>query len=87
MARCSRRCGTSPPAPLPDAGEGRTPPPSLAGKGDGDASPLRGTIEFFPEEGKYHFDGHRACNIAWDPPTTLAHGGLCPVCGKPVTVA
>ncbi len=50
------------------------------------ASPLRGTIEFFPEEGKYHFDGHRACNIVWDPPATRAHGGLCPVCGKPVTV-
>jgi DNA helicase-2/ATP-dependent DNA helicase PcrA len=51
-----------------------------------DASPLQGTIEFFPEEGKYHFDGHRACEVVWDPPTTLAHGGICPVCGKPVTV-
>ena len=50
------------------------------------ASPLRGTIEFFPEEGKYHFDGHRACNIVWDPSATRAHGGLCPLCGKPVTV-
>lgn len=45
-----------------------------------------GTVEFFPEEGKYHFDGHRACNIVWDTPTTRAHNGLCPVCGKPVTV-
>ena len=45
-----------------------------------------GTIEFFPEGGKYHLDGHRACNVVWDPPTTAAHGGLCPVCGKPVTV-
>ncbi|MDQ1301001.1 MAG: hypothetical protein QG637_922, partial [Chloroflexota bacterium] len=53
---------------------------------DRNASPLLGTLEFFPEEGKYHFDGHRACNIAWDPPTTLAHGGLCAVCGKEVTV-
>ena len=45
-----------------------------------------GTIEFFPEEGKYHFDGHRACGIVWDPPTTRAHNEICPVCGKPVTV-
>jgi len=49
-------------------------------------SGLVATVEFFPEEGKYHFDGHRACNVAWDPPTTRAHRGLCPVCGKPVTV-
>ncbi|MCG3206679.1 MAG: ATP-dependent DNA helicase Rep [Anaerolineae bacterium] len=47
---------------------------------------LAGTIEFFPEEGKYHFDGHRKCGIVWEPKTTLAHGSLCPVCGKPVTV-
>jgi DNA helicase-2/ATP-dependent DNA helicase PcrA len=45
-----------------------------------------GTLEFFPEEGKYHYDGHRKCGIVWDPKTTLAHGGICPVCGKPVTV-
>jgi len=45
-----------------------------------------GTLEFFPEEGKYHYDGHRKCGIVWDPKTTLAHHGICPVCGKPVTV-
>ncbi|MGQ9841875.1 MAG: UvrD-helicase domain-containing protein, partial [Anaerolineae bacterium] len=56
------------------------PPPGPGGGGVG------GTIEFFPEEGKYHYDGHRACGIVWDPPTTLAHGGICPACGKPVTV-
>ncbi|MCU0500379.1 MAG: UvrD-helicase domain-containing protein [Anaerolineae bacterium] len=50
------------------------------------ASPLLSTVEFFPEEGKYHFDGHRACGIVWDPPTTLAHGGVCPVCNKEVTI-
>ncbi|MCX6048407.1 MAG: UvrD-helicase domain-containing protein [Chloroflexi bacterium] len=44
------------------------------------------TLEFFPEEGKYHYDGHRKCEIRWDPATTLAHRGLCSVCGKPVTV-
>ncbi|MFN8485948.1 MAG: UvrD-helicase domain-containing protein [Caldilineaceae bacterium] len=44
------------------------------------------TLEFFPEEGKYHYDGHRKCEIRWDPEATKAHKGLCPVCGKPVTV-
>ena len=45
-----------------------------------------GTIEFFPEEGKYHYDGHRACNINLSPEETLQHNYLCPVCGKKVTV-
>ncbi|MBN2041663.1 MAG: UvrD-helicase domain-containing protein [Spirochaetes bacterium] len=44
-----------------------------------------GTIEFFPQEGKYHYDGHRKCEICWDPLETLQHNGLCSVCGKPVT--
>lgn len=45
-----------------------------------------GTIEFFPEEGKYHYDGHRKCKLRWGPRETLANHGLCPVCGKKVTV-
>ncbi|GLQ57646.1 endonuclease Q family protein [Devosia nitrariae] len=45
-----------------------------------------GTVEFFPEEGKYHMDGHRACGVRLDPKETLALGGRCPVCGKGVTV-
>lgn len=44
------------------------------------------TIEFFPEEGKYHFDGHRLCGIRFSPAETRQHHGLCPKCGKPVTV-
>ncbi|HPS57602.1 MAG TPA: UvrD-helicase domain-containing protein [Spirochaetota bacterium] len=44
-----------------------------------------GTIEFFPEEGKYHLDGHRKCGIVWDPLETAKHAGVCPVCGKEVT--
>ncbi len=52
----------------------------------GDPARFLGTIEFFPEEGKYHYDGHRKCGIVWDPRTTIEHNGLCPVCGKPVTV-
>jgi DNA helicase-2/ATP-dependent DNA helicase PcrA len=47
---------------------------------------LAGTLEFFPEEGKYHADGHRACGINWEPARTRAHGGRCPECGKPLTV-
>jgi uncharacterized protein (TIGR00375 family) len=45
-----------------------------------------GTVEFFPEEGKYHMDGHRACGVRLTPKETLALGGRCPVCGRPVTV-
>jgi DNA helicase-2/ATP-dependent DNA helicase PcrA len=45
-----------------------------------------GTIEFFPEEGKYHYDGHRKCGIRWEPKTTLKYQGICPQCGKGVTV-
>jgi DNA helicase-2/ATP-dependent DNA helicase PcrA len=45
-----------------------------------------GTIEFFPQEGKYHLDGHRNCGIRWTPKETVAHRGICPVCGKKVTV-
>ena len=47
---------------------------------------FRGSVEFFPEEGKYHLDGHRKCGIRFDPEATREHGGRCPVCGKPVTV-
>ena len=45
-----------------------------------------GTIEFFPEEGKYHLDGHRSCGVCLTPRQTAALGGLCPVCGKPLTI-
>jgi len=44
------------------------------------------TVEFFPEEGKYHFDGHRNCGIRWSPKETGEHQGKCPKCGKAVTV-
>jgi uncharacterized protein (TIGR00375 family) len=45
-----------------------------------------GTVEFFPEQGKYHLDGHRACGVRLEPAETIARGGLCPVCGGRVTV-
>ncbi len=44
------------------------------------------TVEFFPEEGKYHFDGHRLCGIRWSPKETRQNNGRCSKCGKPVTV-
>jgi uncharacterized protein (TIGR00375 family) len=45
-----------------------------------------GTIEFFPEEGKYHNDGHRTCGVNLPPEETAKRNGLCPVCGKKVTI-
>jgi PHP family Zn ribbon phosphoesterase len=47
---------------------------------------FRGTVEFFPEEGKYHADGHDSCRICLEPAETRRAGGICPVCGKPLTV-
>jgi len=44
------------------------------------------TVEFFPEEGKYHFDGHRLCNISFSPEETKKHNGICPVCGRKLTI-
>ncbi|HPJ93984.1 MAG TPA: AAA family ATPase [Deltaproteobacteria bacterium] len=50
--------------------------------GDG----LAGTVEFFPEEGKYHLDGHRECNVVLHPEETRELDGICPVCGRRLTV-
>jgi uncharacterized protein (TIGR00375 family) len=52
------------------------------------ADPTRflGTIEFYPEEGKYHLDGHRSCGVRLEPKQTLDFQGMCPQCGKPLTV-
>ncbi|HJD47225.1 MAG TPA: UvrD-helicase domain-containing protein, partial [Candidatus Mediterraneibacter norfolkensis] len=47
---------------------------------------LDGTIEFFPEEGKYHMDGHRKCNLCLTPSETLKYNGKCPVCGRKITI-
>jgi uncharacterized protein (TIGR00375 family) len=51
-----------------------------------DSKTFLGTYEFYPEEGKYYFDGHRNCSIRFSPKMTLRYGGICPVCGKPLTV-
>ena len=47
---------------------------------------LEGTVEFFPEEGKYHFDGHRKCGVSLSPVEAERMGGICPVCGKKLTM-
>jgi uncharacterized protein (TIGR00375 family) len=44
------------------------------------------TIEFFPEEGKYHYDGHRKCGVVFSPRESAAHRDLCPKCGKHLTI-
>lgn len=52
----------------------------------GDPKRILGTIEFFPQEGKYHLDGHRKCNVRLEPEQTKIAGGLCPECGKSLTL-
>ena len=47
---------------------------------------LASTIEFYPEEGKYHWDGHRACGVSQPPSVTRKKGLVCPVCGRPLTI-
>lgn len=45
-----------------------------------------GTVEFFPEEGRYHHDGHRKCGVCLTPDESRKYKGKCPVCGKPLTL-
>lgn len=47
---------------------------------------FKGTLEFFPQEGKYHLDGHRACKVCLTPSQSQQCKGICPVCGKPLTI-
>jgi uncharacterized protein (TIGR00375 family) len=47
---------------------------------------LQYTVEFYPEEGKYHWDGHRACSIIQPPSVTKQNGSTCPVCGRELTI-
>ena len=44
------------------------------------------TVEFYPEEGKYHYSGHRKCGISYDSAQLAANGSDCPVCGRPLTL-
>lgn len=51
-----------------------------------DAKKFLYTIEFFPEEGKYHFDGHRLCGVRFSPQESKEHKNICPKCGRPLTI-
>ncbi len=55
-------------------------------RGEGVGPKFCGTVEFFPEEGKYHLDGHRDCGVVMEPAEAKARGNICPVCGKPLTL-
>ncbi|HEY5353331.1 MAG TPA: UvrD-helicase domain-containing protein [Streptosporangiaceae bacterium] len=47
---------------------------------------LHGTVNFFPEGGRYHLDGHRKCSVRLEPDQSAAQAGMCPECGKPLTI-
>ncbi len=51
-----------------------------------DENKISYTVEFYPEEGMYHWDGHRNCKTRWSPAETKKYKGICPICGKKVTV-
>ncbi len=51
-----------------------------------DLNKLKKTIEFYPEEGMYHYDGHRSCGVSLKPGETKKNKGICPVCKKPLTI-
>jgi uncharacterized protein (TIGR00375 family) len=51
-----------------------------------DADKFLYTIEFFPEEGKYHYDGHRKCGVLFSPRESMRHNDICPRCGKKLTI-
>ena len=51
-----------------------------------DATSYGGTIDLYPEAGKYYYDGHRSCDISFSPEESLAHHNLCPVCGRALTL-
>lgn len=53
---------------------------------DKNLNKIKSTIEFYPEEGMYHFDGHRTCGISFTPNETKKHHGICPVCKKPLVI-
>jgi superfamily I DNA/RNA helicase len=59
--------------------------PAAVSGGPGSRPGILETIEFFPQEGKYHYDGHRTCGIRVSPAEAKAAGGICPVCGKALT--
>ena len=51
-----------------------------------DTDAFVGTIDLYPQEGKYHYDGHRKCGVRFNPTETMEHAGICPVCGGKLTL-
>jgi len=51
-----------------------------------DPSKFLSTVEFFPEEGKYHYDGHRVCGVSFHPSESKKYNNICPKCGKILTI-
>jgi len=51
-----------------------------------DKNKFKLTIEFFPEEGKYHYDGHRTCNVRLSPEESIKNNNICPVCKRKLTI-
>lgn len=51
-----------------------------------DLSAYQGTLDMYPDQGKYHYDGHRKCNVRLNPDDTASLGGICPECGKALTL-
>ncbi len=52
----------------------------------GDPGKYGGTLDMFPHQGKYHYDGHRKCNVCLNPAESIRLNNLCPVCGRPLTL-
>ena len=53
---------------------------------DKDLNKIKGAIEFYPEEGMYHLDGHRSCGVRMEPSGSRKNRGICPKCKKPLTI-
>ncbi len=58
----------------------------LGGLRSRDPAVCGGTVDLFPEEGKYHLDGHRSCGVRLEPDESMSRANLCPACGKPLTI-
>jgi PHP family Zn ribbon phosphoesterase len=65
---------------------GPASPQKDGGKASVNSLKLGYTIEFYPQEGKYHFDGHRECDICLSPQESKKYNNVCPQCGKPLTI-
>ena len=74
------------PATRINRGSASAPRITCENKKISEGSAFVATIEFFPEEGKYHYDGHRLCGVVFSPAETKKHNGICPKCGRKLTI-